>query len=1229
MKGEFDRRRWIRIARNTALSLAALLVVVGVVGFFVAPRIVQSIAQEQIAEQLGRKATIGAVELNPYRLAATIRDFTLFEADGTTPAVRFDTLLVNVSSASLFKRALVFDAIRLIHPQVRVARLDADRYSFTDIVDRLATKPKTDDPPPRVSLNNIEVENGRIEFDDQVTKSKHVVDDLTIGLPFLSNLPYDTDVYVTPAFSANVNGSRIALDGKAQPFSTHREATLIFDVADLDLPTYAAFVPGPLGFKVASGKLGAKLTITFKAASQGADGQAVPQSLVIAGPVTVDDLGLTDPASHPLVGFKRLAIDAENIAPLDGVFAIRSIVLSAPQIHAIRKADGSVDLATAFVPTTPATATAPKPDGPKVEPVLTIASVRIEDGRLDLTDQTLPTAPVTRIEQMTLKVENVALQGDRPTTFDLGLREAGGAALGANGSILIAKKQVTGSLGFKDLKPGAFSHYYASFLAARIGDGTVSGEAAYTIDASGPQVAGRIEKIHTRIEKLRTDLPNEKTSLMAAESIVLANGAFDLGTRAFTADSLTFTAPVVAIVRDRAGRLNLQNAVAAPQTSKTSPTDGVVEIKPPDAKPFTAAVRALVVERGNVSFDDLSTPTPVRLRASPFDFRAENVGTDQAAIVPFKLDTTVDRRGKLGVQGRLTLAPLSLEASIDASRVAVGWLAGYAGDRLNVVVEDADLNLRGDVRLKGPTGKAVDPTVSYKGSFGIVRMRALDRITSQEFIRWKQLEIPKVEFDMPAKGAPFSVQLATVALDDFYARLIVNANGRLNVQDVVTPQGQQRSVTTPDDETPAQATPPTEVKSGKGDAEVDRPVPAKPSGPMPHIRIAGIKLTQGRVGFTDNLIRPNYSVNLTALTGDISTLAMPQSQPADVRVQGKIDGDGTLDVSGKIDPFAASLFVDIAAEAKDIELTRLTPYAVKYAGYPIERGRLSTTVKYHIENGKLEAQNRLFLDQLTFGERDASSPANLPVRLAVALLKNSRGEIDINLPVTGSLSDPQFSIGGVIFRALLNLIARAATSPFALIGSAFGGGGQGELGYIQFAPGVSDLTPQGKEKLVTLAKALTDRPALRLDIIGRYDPATDPEGIKQDHLLDRLKDLKAKELSKGGERVRRDEVTISPDEYPKYLAQVYDDTKLPDKPRNLIGMAKAIPTDEMERRLLAEMKLDPNDPRWLADARADVVRHYLEDQKIAASRLFLVTPKLTTDGITDKGAPNRVDFSLR
>jgi hypothetical protein len=308
----------------------------------------------------------------------------------------------------------------------------------------------------------------------------------------------------------------------------------------------------------------------------------------------------------------------------------------------------------------------------------------------------------------------------------------------------------------------------------------------------------------------------------------------------------------------------------------------------------------------------------------------------------------------------------------------------------------------------------------------------------------------------------------------------------------------------------------------------------------------------------------------------------------------------------------------------------MTPYSVKYAGYPIVKGKLSMDVKYKVEDQKLVASNHLFLDQLTFGDKVESPTATkLPVLLAVSLLKNTRGEIDVNLPISGSLNDPKFSMGGIIVQVIVNLLTKIVTAPFTVLSAAFGGGE--ELGYIEFAPGRSTLAPEQLKRLDTLAKALNDRPALRLDIIGRVDPAADTDGVKRTKYDAKLQAVKVRQTVRaGGESIDPTKITISEAERPALIATVYADEKIPDKPRNAIGLAKTIPAPEMEQLILANLAAAPEDLRALANQRASAVRNHLENQgKINRERLFLVEPKLTSEGIQDKGAKTRVDFSLK
>jgi hypothetical protein len=337
-----------------------------------------------------------------------------------------------------------------------------------------------------------------------------------------------------------------------------------------------------------------------------------------------------------------------------------------------------------------------------------------------------------------------------------------------------------------------------------------------------------------------------------------------------------------------------------------------------------------------------------------------------------------------------------------------------------------------------------------------------------------------------------------------------------------------------------------------------------------------------------------------------------------------------VEISGRLNPLAPALFLDIEGRTRGVDLPRLTPYSVKYAGYPITKGKLSMEVTYKVEAQKLQASNHLFLDQLTFGDHvDSPTATKLPVLLAVSLLKNSRGEIDIKLPISGSLNDPKFSVGGIIVQVIVNLLTKVVTAPFALLASAFGGGE--ELGYVEFAPGAATLAAGQAQRLDTLAKALNDRPGLKLDIVGRVDPAADADGVRRAKYEAKLRAAKVRQLTRsGGDSVDPATVAIAAQERPALIAAVYADEKIPDKPRNVVGLAKTLPAPEMEQLLLRNLTATPDDLRALANARASAVRNQLENNgKVPRDRLFLVEPKLTAEGIRDKGAASRVDFSLK
>jgi len=382
-------------------------------------------------------------------------------------------------------------------------------------------------------------------------------------------------------------------------------------------------------------------------------------------------------------------------------------------------------------------------------------------------------------------------------------------------------------------------------------------------------------------------------------------------------------------------------------------------------------------------------------------------------------------------------------------------------------------------------------------------------------------------------------------------------------------------------------------------------------------------------------VRPNYSARLTELNGSIGAIRSGTREMATISLRGRAADTALLDISGQINPTVQPLALDIRAKATDLELAPLSPYAGKYAGYAIERGKLSMDVSYKIDaDGRLEARNQVLLNQLTFGERvESPSATQLPVLLAVALLKDRNGVIDINLPVSGTLDDPQFSVGGIIWKVILNLLGKALTAPFALLS----GGGAADLSQVQFLPGTARIADSGQAALDKVASALTERPSLMMTVTGAADTVSERDAARrtllEDRLLaegrrDRLRAAPAAGANAPAAAASAPVAPLSAAERAVALKRHYQQTPLPDRPRNLINQLKDIPPAEMEARLLAGIRVTDDTMRELALQRGLAVRDALIAKGLPSDRLFLAAPKLRLSGEDDAAWVPSVGLTL-
>jgi hypothetical protein len=715
------------------------------------------------------------------------------------------------------------------------------------------------------------------------------------------------------------------------------------------------------------------------------------------------------------------------------------------------------------------------------------------------------------------------------------------------------------------------------------------------------QLDAKLSELNASLRSLRLNAPGERESLWRSPLLAIKEATVDVDKKSIVVASIESRDGIGSILRDPDGSINFARIV------KTQA--GATEVKKPEqegAAEWAVQMKRVSLDRFRVAFEDRMLSSPARMNVSALSAVAEDVSNAKNSRAKVRIRARINNKGTVRLAGTLGTRPVAGRLNVDAQGIEVVPFQPYLADQVNLSLTSGAVGSKGILTVD--TGSEGAAKVNYEGSVQVTDFASIEKDASQDLVKWKSLDLGGIQFALQ----PMQLRINEITFAEFYARMILGADGKLNLQKLAVQKTETAGAVETKPANPAEQ-PPTTPAADK------------------QISIGKINLQAGNVYFSDFFIKPNYSANLTGVQGSISELK-PET-PGDVAIQAKLDNAAPVDIQGKINPLSKDLYLDIAADAREIQLNPMSPYSIKYIGYGIERGELSFKVKYKVENRKLDAQNQIILEQLTFGEKVESPTATkLPVLLAVALLKDRNGVIDVSLPISGSLDSPEFSVGGIILRIIINIITRAVTSPFALIGGAFGGGSGEQLSYIEFDYGRSNLTQSAEEKIKTMATAMNNRPALKLDISGRVDPVNDREGLKQTSVERKVKAQKMKDLVRQGTAPKSvDDVQVDKAEYERYLKAAYGEESFP-KPRNFIGLAKDLPVPEMESLMLKNAQATDDDLRDLANRRAQAVQNrLLATGQVTADRLSIVAAKPLSAEEKEKvkAKLSRVDFALR
>lgn len=1228
----FGASRWVR---RLFWAVASLLVL-WALAWLVVPPLAKSQLVKAASEQLGRTLTVGEIDFKPWTLELTLRDLAVATRDATGTQFGFKRLYVNAELESLLRLAPVVDALVLEGPQVKLRRVGDGAYDVDDLLQRFAAKPAAaaGDDPVRFALFNLSVRDGSVHFDDGPAGKSHQLSGLMLSVPFLSNLDSRREVTVTPRLAFNLNGSRFDASASATPFAPSRKTDATLQVRAMDLTPYLPYIPRSVPVRLQQAVLDADIRLRFA--------QLPAARVVLDGQIALKGVQLADPAGKDLLALDGLKVVFDSIRPLEQVVEIGAVELDGPRLNATRDGAGRINLdlaaqaGTGPAPTPAAEAGAAGAAGPWK---LSVARLALRDGAARWTDASVSPPAQLQLSGLALQASDLVWPMERPLAFNGSFAVSGpGPAerTGAGTTAAAAPAPATGAAADARLVFSGNATDKEATLKLALSNADLGLAAPYLAGLLEPVVRGRLHAevgLNWKAPDLRLAVTTltlddlalaqagavRKADLASVKRVAVSAASVDLGRRQLAAGSVVVTQPETTLARGADGHWMFERwlkpapaaagmAPAAAKAAKAADTAAA-------ASAWQGRIDELQLRGGAIRFEDKAAANPVAFDVSALNLELKGATLDGKQPVPVHLSASIAARpgkpGKLDYRGTVQGLPLRAKGRIDAAQIPLHVFEPYFGAGLNIEIVRADAGFKGEFDFaagaQGPVVTVRGDTVLEDFRANSIAARGGEQQLAQELLNWKALGLRGVELALAPGTAP-RVAVRETTLSDFFARVIVHESGRINLQDLVRSDAAAQSAQT------GSAAGAPAVAAGAVPAPAPVAAAADPLAPV--IAIGPISLVHGKVLFSDRFVKPNYSADLSELTGKLSAFSsVPvQGQPllADLELRGRAEGTASLEILGQLNPLAKPLALDIKGKVRDLELPPLSPYSVKYAGYGIERGKLSVDVSYLVQpDGQLTASNKVVLNQLAFGDKVEGAPNSLPVKLAVALLADRNGVIDIDLPISGSLNDPQFRLGPVIFKVIVNLIGKALTAPFSLLASAFGGGD--ELSSVAFAPGSSVLLPPAQAGLDKVVKALTDRPMLKMTVVGSASLEAEREAFKRARLQELLQAEKRRALVSAGT------VPVAPDasapvpldeaEVPGLLAQVFRRSEIA-KPRDLAGVAMELAPAEMEALLLANIPATEDAMRELAVQRGIAVKDYLAARQLPTERLFLGAVKL-------------------
>ncbi len=910
----------------------------------------------------------------------------------------------------------------------------------------------------------------------------------------------------------------------------------------------------------------------------------------------VNDLLLRDQNNRSVIGFKQIFIDYIPLGLLEKTILFQEVSIDSPKLYTTLKKDGTLNLENILPPIKEKADTTSKET---TLPSIVLYKFNMKNGDIKFTDLRGETPFILDLGPYNFDAHDISTKKDDLTAHSFKTK------IGKNGEILwegglrINPLSIYGEVNITNLNLPKLYSYVIKDFDALLENGTLDLTLPYQIDLSKDLKASineaklslsNIEIINKTTHKTAIKIPKVKLdglNLNWPEQQVVVNNIDIDNSSLFTRLNKNKDFNLVKLFESKAQK--------TPKEEKKSP----------DSKPWDFVLKQANINKANISFTDASLKQPVKSNLSDLSLHVKNISSQKDLPITYKLGSTLNQKTDIKLEGDMVQKTQIINSKIDLKNLHVKDFISYIDPFINFNINDGSIDIKADT--KTDFSKEIDIKL-----LADTKINNLDINTKkgERLLSWKQLDINGIKYN----HNPMLLDIKNLKLNEPFIRVHIDKNGGSNFANLVK----------------------EEKKSVKKQKPVTDSKPLK-------VKLGPMKMTNGSSDFSDlSLITP-FKTRLHGLEGYFSTLDFESTTPSTMSIQGKIDKYGYTDIQGVILPFDIKKSAKLSVLLKNFDLTSVTPYSGKFVGYAIKSGKISMDLNYAINSANLKGSNKINIDTLNLGDKIQSPDAvNLPLGLAIALLKDSQGQIDIDLPVKGDMNNPEFSYGGVIWRAVGNMITGIVTAPFKFLGAMIGIEGD-ELKSIDFDKGSYLVISTEHEKLENLQKILSKRPNIKLELAGGYDIDFDTHELQKQ----KFKTIINAELY----NMKLDTNSSKNDVYGTALKNLYvkdfSNTKYEELKKSFIVVEKEDNNSSKKSKVKKEVKIDivsfnnkmqevitqnikiPEEKlKNLAKKRAESLKNTLEKTyKIDTSRIKIL-PVKTQKAKRDRWIETTIDIAI-